>query len=145
MRGRVLLAALLMAVALVLTACGGGSGEAEEHFYAGVELADQGRFQEAIAQYDESIQLDSDHAEAYINRGTLYFQIGQPGRSIQDFDNAIRLEPDLAIAYSNRGAAYDALDQNERAIGLLFAGSSRATILNPIGLVQSLLGIRVAF
>lgn len=34
-------------------------------------------------------------------------------------------------------------DLNERAVGLLFAGSSTATIINPIARVQQLLGIRV--
>ena len=37
------------------------------------------------------------------------------------------------------------LDQADRAVGLLFAGSSRATILNPIQLVEAQLGIRVGF
>ena len=37
------------------------------------------------------------------------------------------------------------LDLDDRPIGLLFAGSSVATILNPIVAVQSLLGIRIGF
>lgn len=35
------------------------------------------------------------------------------------------------------------MDMNEHAVGLLFAGSSRATILNNIWYVQALLGIRI--
>jgi len=37
------------------------------------------------------------------------------------------------------------LDQADRAVGLLFAGSSRATIVNPIQLVEAQLAIRVGF
>ena len=42
---------------MLLTACG-GSSEAEEHYNAGVDLSDQGRFALAIAEYDEAIFLD---------------------------------------------------------------------------------------
>ncbi len=37
------------------------------------------------------------------------------------------------------------LDLQDRPVGLLFAGSNVATIINPIALVQSLLGVRIAF
>lgn len=35
-------------------------------------------------------------------------------------------------------------DLDQRAVGLLFAGSDKVTVINPIALVQQLLGIRVA-
>lgn len=35
------------------------------------------------------------------------------------------------------------LDLDERAVGLLFAGSATTTVINPIGFVQSLLNIRI--
>lgn len=38
-----------------------------------------------------------------------------------------------------------ALDGQERPVGLVFANSERATIMNPIGFVESLLQIRVGF
>lgn len=53
------------------------------------------------------------------------------------------------IVTTNMSAGGDSgslvLDRDEKAIGLLFAGSSRATILNPIDLVESQLGVRVGF
>jgi S1-C subfamily serine protease len=52
------------------------------------------------------------------------------------------------IVTSNMSAPGDSgslvLDMEGRAVGLLFAGSSQATILNPIGFVQSLLGVRIS-
>ena len=38
-----------------------------------------------------------------------------------------------------------AMESQERPVGLVFANSERATILNPIGFVESLLQIRVGF
>ena len=50
--------------------------------------------------------MNPDYAEAYKNRGTVYFQQGQHQRAIADFNGAIRLKHDYAGAYNNRGAAY---------------------------------------
>lgn len=51
------------------------------------------------------------------------------------------------IVTSNMSAGGDSgslvLDLNENAVGLLFAGSSQATIINRIDYVQALLGIRI--
>jgi len=52
---QLLLAASLSFLALA-AACSDPS--AESHFEAGVELDEEGRFEEAIAEYDESILLD---------------------------------------------------------------------------------------
>ena len=99
----------LAALTLVLSGCGGES-EAEKHFFAGYELAEQGRFEEAIGEYDEAIRLDPQDADAYNNRGVSYENLGQFQRAIQDHDEAIRLDPQPALAYSNRGTVYGNLD-----------------------------------
>ncbi len=83
---------LSLALPLILLACTGLS-EADIHYNAGVELQEQGRLQEAIAEYDEAIRLDPEYADAYINRGVAYFNLGQLERAIRDFDEAILLKP----------------------------------------------------
>jgi len=90
--------------------------EAEEHFNAGADLHRQGRFEEAITDYDEAIRLDPQLALAYYNRGVAYQSMGQPQRAIQDYDEAIRLDPQYAPAYVNRGIIYRNLGQPQRAI-----------------------------
>ena len=67
---------------VVLPACGGLS-EAEQHYNAGVELQEQGRLEEAIAEYDEAIRLDPQDADVYNNRGIAYDELGQLQRAIQ--------------------------------------------------------------
>ena len=110
---RIFLAASLALI--ILVACGGGIDQAEEHFNNGFELQQAGQFEEAIAEYDESIRLDPDFIVPYSARGATYMQLGQYGRAIEDLDEAIRLRPN-SKQYSNRGAAYSALGQYERAI-----------------------------
>ena len=47
----------------------GGSSEAQKHYDTGVELAEQGRPEDAIVEYDEAIRLKPQDAEVYTNRG----------------------------------------------------------------------------
>ena len=103
------------AAAALLVGCGGGN-EAEQHYKAGVELLNEDRLEEAIAEYDEAIRLNPDYAFAYIDRGVAYHNLGQDERATQDYDEAIRIDPQFALPYNNRGRLYFDLDQYERAI-----------------------------
>jgi tetratricopeptide (TPR) repeat protein len=89
---------------------------AQEHSNAGVELARQGKLEEAIAEYSEAIRLEPHLVLVYTNRGIAYAKLGQFQRAIQDYDEAIRLDPQYAHAYYSRGAAYAELSQFQRAI-----------------------------
>lgn len=106
---------VFLALPLVLSACVSLS-EADKHFNAGLEYQEQGRLQEAIAEYDEAIRLNPLDAVAYNNRGNAYNDLGQLERAIADYDEAIRLNPQFAEAYSNRGITYYNLGQLEQAI-----------------------------
>lgn len=77
---------------------------------------EQGRYEEAIAEFDEAIRLDPTLAPAYSNRGGAYSNLGQYQRAIEDYDEAIRLDPQHAPAYSDRGDAYTKLGRHEQSI-----------------------------
>jgi len=79
-------------------------------------LRAQGKYQEAIASLDQVIQHNPDVAEAYYERGHVYYDLEQYDRAIQDYDQAIRLAPNYHEAYFRRGEAYRRLKQYERAI-----------------------------
>ena len=103
--------ALLAIVAVALVGCG-GSGEAEEHFDAGVRLQQDGKLQEAITEYDEAVRLDPEFSLAFINRGKAFFDTDQTQRALEDFDEAIHLNPEDYQAYYERGFTH--LRQVER-------------------------------
>jgi len=86
------------------------------HFDAGVELVNQGKFKEAIAEFDRAIQIDSNYTPAYNNRGLAYYKLQQSQLAIQDFGEAIRLDSNFAIAYDNRGLVYIQIGQYQRAV-----------------------------
>ena len=94
--------ALLAVVTVALVGCG-NSGGAEEHLDAGLNLQQEGKLQEAIAEYDEAVRLDPEFALAFLNRGKAFSDLDQPQRAVEDFGEAIRLDPENFLPYYERG------------------------------------------
>ena len=92
---------------LALAACGDSdSDKAAEHYVQGTVYTTAGQWQNAIEEFDESIRLDPEAADAHNNRGAVYAELDQFQKAIGDYDKAIRIEPDLSSAYYNRAIAY---------------------------------------
>ena len=72
--------------------------------------------QKSIELLNEAISLDPSYAEAYIDRGWSYRNLGQYVRALQDFNKAIELAPSYANAYMARGSIYSVLKLYEVAI-----------------------------
>ncbi|MDR1587270.1 MAG: tetratricopeptide repeat protein [Treponema sp.] len=75
-------------------------------FLAGEKFYRNGEYDRAIAEYDKSLNLKADYAEAYIGRGNAYRKKGDSGRAIDDYSRALRFKPDLPELYNYRGYAY---------------------------------------
>ena len=96
-------------------------------FYRGLTYQDTGKYDKAIEQYDKSIELNPNLANAYFNRGNAKDSLGHHEKAINDYNEAIRLNPDYADAYTNRGNANISLGRHEDAI----ADYDQAIRLNP--------------
>ena len=70
-----------------------------------------GLYGEAIADYDQALQLDPDHAVTYYHRGNAKMKLRWYKKAITDYDQALQLDPDLAAAYHDREIAKGKLDQ----------------------------------
>jgi len=71
----------------------------------------------AITDYDEVIRLDPDRADAYFERGTLFWIYKKdPDRALADFNDVIRLTPNDAKGYMGRGTAYAAKNDLDHAL-----------------------------
>jgi tetratricopeptide (TPR) repeat protein len=75
----------------------------------------------AIADYNESIKLNSSYPHAFLGRGNAWKSKKDLDRAIADFSEAIRLDPKFASAYFNRGDAYDDKGDTTRALADLDA------------------------
>ena len=96
-------------------------------FYRGLTYQYTDKYDKAIEQYDKSIELNPNYAEAYNNRGVAKDSLGEHKDAITDYNQAIRLKPDYAEAYNNRGNAKDCLGQHVDAIN----DYNQAIRLNP--------------
>ena len=98
-----------------------------DHIRRGNRHYDAGEYDDAITDYNQAIDLDSNIAAAYYNRGVAYTKLGKYAEAIGDLTQAIDLDPKYAAAYNNRGAAYDDLGKYAEAI----ADYDQAIALDP--------------
>lgn len=70
---------------------------------------------EALADFNQSIQLSAENPPVYNNRGNALMDLGHPEEALKDFDRAIALSVNYGAAYNNRGNAHTALGQFEQA------------------------------
>jgi tetratricopeptide (TPR) repeat protein len=86
----------------------------------------EGRWDQAIVNYNETIREEPNYAPAWNNRGRASYNKGDYDKAIADCTEAIRLDPKYADAYTNRGLAYLAKNDLDKA----FADFSQAITLD---------------
>src|SRR5256885_201650 len=91
----------------------------------GVALAQQGRLDEAIAEFSKALQLHPTYASAYSNLGNAYRAKGMLPEALAAYERALAIDPDYAIAHQNLGILYkqmgrvgEAVDHFKRATRL---------------------------
>lgn len=98
-----------------------------DYFSIGNGCYEKGDYQDAIANYNQALQLNSSFAEAYSWRGAAYYAIGDNHKAIDDFNKGLGINPNNAIAHSNRGAVYSDIGDKHSAIN----DFNQAIKLNP--------------
>ena len=69
-----------------------------------------------MAEFNKAISLNPAYAEAYSNRGVVFYENKEYDKALQDYDKAISLDPKLANAYNNRGFLYAAQGKLDASI-----------------------------
>jgi tetratricopeptide (TPR) repeat protein len=72
-------------------------------------------FDEAIAEYEATLEVDPYHTQALFRIANLYLQEGQYRRAIQFYKRFLLLVPDEKIAWNNLGSAYEGMEDFVRA------------------------------
>ncbi len=101
--------------------------EVTQHFLGAVRAEERGRTEDAIAGYESILALDSTHAPACINLGTLYYNRGEFLRAEQLYRMATEADPEYALAFFDHGNVLDELRRLPEAI----AAYKRAVALMP--------------
>ena len=76
----------------------------------------QNRPQEALVDYNKSVELAPDFPDPYLNRGAALEGLGKWDEAIADYNRVLELDPKDAAAYNNRGNAKAGLGKWEEAI-----------------------------
>ncbi|HZT00837.1 MAG TPA: tetratricopeptide repeat protein [Steroidobacteraceae bacterium] len=82
-----------------------------DYVRSGYLLSKKSRYDEAIADYDAALALNSSDAVALADRGISYFWKGDKPRARADFEAALAVDPHQWVAFNGRGllalAAHD--------------------------------------
>ncbi|MCB7129499.1 MAG: tetratricopeptide repeat protein [Candidatus Brocadiales bacterium] len=101
--------------------------EALKHFNSGNSYFKEGKFDDAIPEFEEAVRLNPRFAMAYSFLGACYVSKGKYGLAIRQVEEAIKLDPQEAGYHYNLGMVYVKKDQYELAIKPL----EEAVRLNP--------------
>jgi tetratricopeptide (TPR) repeat protein len=89
--------------------------------------SDQGRYNEAIAEYLQAIALDPNYAAPHNGLGNVYSKTGRYDKAIVEYKQTIALEPKFALPHNGLGNVFRHLGRYDEAI----AKYQRAIVLDP--------------
>lgn len=124
---------------------------------AGCEFDHLHRFEDAFVHIQQAIQAAPKEYGNYLDRSTMYQQVGMPERSLDDLNAALALAdsvPDRVNVYTNLGAAYlqmhdakHAAEATAKAVALdstdIGARMNHATALDELGRREEALAIMI--
>ncbi|MCS7039856.1 MAG: tetratricopeptide repeat protein [Caldilineales bacterium] len=93
----------------------------------GTVLVQLGRYDEARARFERSLQLDPNFADTYLRRAQLESQLGNWAAALADYEEATRLAPNDIRGHSGRAYALAQLGRVDEAI----AANQAILQLNP--------------
>ncbi|MGI8837451.1 MAG: tetratricopeptide repeat protein [Pyrinomonadaceae bacterium] len=88
----------------------------DSHYESGLELARQGRHDEAVSQFQQGLQTETNVAETYLALGMSYAHLGRTDKAIAAYSEAVGIKPDLAEGYQQLGISYDQSGEFLKAI-----------------------------
>jgi tetratricopeptide (TPR) repeat protein len=93
-----------------------GNSKAKILFQEANELYDKGKFQEAIAKYNEILNIDSNYYQAWTNRGYALGGLQKYSKMLESCSAATIIEKKAVYAWNCRGEASYNLKQYDQAI-----------------------------
>jgi tetratricopeptide (TPR) repeat protein len=82
----------------------------------GIAYHRQGKYDLAIADYNQALSINSKSVDAYINRGIAYRRQGKYKLAIADYHRAISIDDNNGDAYYALGLTYAQLGNQQAAI-----------------------------
>ena len=89
---------------------------AEKVVEEGIEFYKKGEKDKAFEKFNLAIQLDSNYARAFGNRGRIYFEQNKFGKALKDLIRAIELDDSQYLFHHNLGNVYFSTKKFDQAI-----------------------------
>lgn len=89
---------------------------ADGWFQRGLQQANIGDLEAAIASWDQALALDPNLIPAWQSRGSALGNLGRLDEAIACFERVLLLNPEDSQAWFNRGLVYEAMNNREEAI-----------------------------
>jgi tetratricopeptide (TPR) repeat protein len=103
------------------------AGDVHQLFLAAVQAEEAGEKNRAISLYEQIIERNLNYAPAFINLGTMFFQLRRFGRAEELYRRATEIDPGYVLAFFDLGNVLDELDRPDESI----AAYERAVALSP--------------
>ena len=88
------------------------SADVKAAFDAGLEMAKQGKFAEAVEQYKKALEKDNDQPYIHANLADAYSRLNQNNEALAAYQKAIELKPDDAAMHTNMGVLLGKMGKN---------------------------------
>ncbi|HET9742869.1 MAG TPA: tetratricopeptide repeat protein [Terriglobales bacterium] len=80
--------------------------QAEDHYFAALDLFAEGKHEEAIGEYRKCLELDPEHADAMHGLARAYQDLNRLDDSIAISKRLVELDPDDILAHTSLSIAY---------------------------------------
>lgn len=90
--------------------------KAEEHRAKGNALYGEGKYPDAIKEYDEAIRRNPSDAKLYANRATALMKLMEYPTALKDIDRCLELDSTYVKAYAKKGVIHHFLKEYHKAI-----------------------------
>jgi len=90
-------------------------GRAEEHFRKGVNLYIEKKLQEALAEFQASLEVNPANPDTLNNLGYIYFDLGQLDKALAEQRRALEINPGHANAHYGLALIYRAQGEHAKA------------------------------
>ena len=119
--------ALLLTIFCICAAAGADNLLAIEYYNKGVDLAYEGKYDEALVSIDRALEENPNFTLALVTRAGILNARGQYQEAIDAADTAIALDPGEAAAWNNRAFALNQLGRYSEGL----AAADTAVSLDP--------------
>ncbi|HTY63351.1 MAG TPA: tetratricopeptide repeat protein [Acidobacteriota bacterium] len=117
------------------------SGEVQAAFKQGVQLTNEGKYDEALAEFNKALEKEPEQPAIHAAIGNAYAKAGKNDQALASYQKAISLSPNDPDLYTTAGITMNAMGKTAEAQDAF----KKAAALNPQAAAQNYYNLGVIF